>query len=510
MRHALVALFVLLACAQSAAAQQVPGTNTPFGGLARQLAGIEFIKAEISDLRRELSRCDGPPASKSGACASRALLQAKLNYLLEVSTMLGDPDTAGAPPKAAPAATDPSDYQTELRYLQEQLASDRSGFYVMSENRAKSFIIQHCQAMHDLERFTVAFMTSDEVVAYRKDVQAGRIKAAINDCIKGFDAKEIVANRKAALEYCVPATTEKYGARTLLGPCMVKHDILQALCKQELELHVAWSDHRYPEQRHAPQGCPLDRVRISPSETDAIMALPRGRTMPELPAKFFAPPNVAVPPRPPLAIPAGTTIEVKLPGSWDGFAIDNPANPVITANLQQPLVIGGKTVLQQYTNVTLKTRILGPSQIGERPERVQIGFTTDEVNIDAPDCRVCGKWADLKSNEVVFTVPYLKTAQDQGLPLETIVRFTIGGSGSVEMPSAQKPGPQPTRTQPPARPAPTAPPPTAGPATAPPPSPAADPATRAQRVQACVIQAIKDHPNPLEQGPAIAACAQIK
>jgi hypothetical protein len=500
---------VLLASARFAVAQQVPGTNTPFGGFARQLAGIEFIKAEISNLRREISRCDGPPAIKSGACASRALLQAKLNYLLEVSTMLGDPDTAGAPPKAAPKPTDASDYQTELRYLQEQLASDRSGLYQLSENRAKFFIILHCQAMNDLYALT-AFMTSDEVVAYNNDVKAGKIKSAVNDCIRGFDIKEIVANRKAAFEYCVPATTEKYGGRTLLNACMQRHDMLQALCKQELELHVAWSNHKYPEQRHAPQACPLDRILISPSETDAIMGMPRGRTMPELPAKFFAPPNVAAPPRPPLAIPAGTTIEVKLPGSWDGFAIDNPANPVITANLQQPLVIGGKTVLQQYTNVTLKTRILGPSQIGERPERVQVGFTTDEVNIDAPDCRVCGKWADLKSNELVFTVPYLKTPQDQGLPLETRMRFTIGASGSVEMPSAQKPGSPPPRTQPPARAAPTVPPPSAGPATAPPSSPAADPATRAQRVQACVIQAMKDHPNPLEQGPAIAACAQIK
>src|SRR6185436_7519474 len=98
MRHTVTALVVLLGLAlaapSTAAAQAIPGANTPFGGLARTIAGIDVIKVLIADLRRQLSGCDGPGASKTGVCASRALLQTKLNYLLAVSLALGDPDTA--------------------------------------------------------------------------------------------------------------------------------------------------------------------------------------------------------------------------------------------------------------------------------------------------------------------------------------------------------------------------------------------------------------------------------
>jgi hypothetical protein len=142
MRYAL-ALLLALTSASTAAAQTIPGVNTPFGGLARTIAGIDIIKAEITGLRRQLSGCDGPGASKSGVCASRALLQAKVNYLLEVSMVLGDPDTAGAPPKPTTKPTDATDYETELQYLQQQLRQEPLGVYVISENRAKYWLILH-------------------------------------------------------------------------------------------------------------------------------------------------------------------------------------------------------------------------------------------------------------------------------------------------------------------------------------------------------------------------------
>ena len=79
----------------------------------------------------------------------RALLQAKLNYLLEVGVMLGDPDAAGAPPKPATKPADASDYEGELSLLKEQISQERPGGYAISENRAKYFIILHCRAIKD-------------------------------------------------------------------------------------------------------------------------------------------------------------------------------------------------------------------------------------------------------------------------------------------------------------------------------------------------------------------------
>jgi hypothetical protein len=504
MRHSTTGLIlgVLLAVSSTAAAQTIPGVNTPFGGLARTIAGIDVIKAQIADLRRQLSGCDGPGASKAGACAARALIQAKLNYLLEVSMMLGDPDTAGAPPVPLNKPTDASDYEYELSYLQQQLRQEPGGVYILSENRTKYWIILHCKAMKDLSPFRVAYMTPEEA----KDVGGPKTKAAVVECIKDFDAKAVAANRKTAFEYCVPATTEKDGGRPLLNVCMHKHDMLQAMCKQELELQVAWAQRKNPQGQHAPQMCPLDRILLSPGEVQAIMAATPVRTMAELPPKFFASPNVVVASRPTLPIPTGTVIEVRIQGTWDGSAIDSLATrgTFIPAMLDEPLIVNRKTVLGAHSGVHVKGRIIGR---GARADTVQIGLTIDEVNIDAIDCRVCGKYADLPSNELVFTVPYQRTAQDQGIPFDTKLRFTTGVNGTVEMPS--------TQTQTPSRPAPvpapTSPTPTPPPPTTPSPqSLAEDARKRGERIQACLLQAAKDHPPGNEQAQAMVACASIK
>jgi hypothetical protein len=295
---------------------------------------------------------------------------------------------------------------------------------------------------------------------------------------------------------------------------MHKHDMLTALCKQEIDFMGAMQQHKNPEGQRAYGVCPADRVLIGPAETQTIMDAPRVRTMAELPPKFVAPPDVVIAPRPPLPIPAGTVIELKIAGTWDGFAIDNVENGAlpIPAVLDRPLVVGGKTVLQGPASAFLKGRIVGASSRFEaRPATVQIAFTIDEINIDAPDCRPCGKWADLKSNEVVFTVPYTKTATNQGVMFDTRIRFTIGASGIVEAPSTQTPASgrrgaaPPTSAAPPQTPAAPAP-------TAPDPQQRAEEARqRAARIQACVQQAIRDNPTGgLAVSQAIAACGQIK
>jgi hypothetical protein len=322
-----------------------------------------------------------------------------------------------------------------------------------------------------------------------------------------------VANRKASLEYCVPATTEQYGARTLQNPCMLRHDMLQAMCKQELDLEVAWAKRKDPQGQHAPQTCPLDRLLVSRRETQAILAAPSVRTMAELPTKFFTPPDVVIPLRPTLPIPAGTVVELTIQGSWDGSKIDSLSSrgTFIPAMLDDPLVVGGTTILGAHSSVHLKGRVIGP---GARPDTVQIGIAIDEVNIDALDCRICGKYADLPSNELVLTVPYTSNANNPGLMFNTKLRFTIGGTGSVDMSSAQTPaggrrgGAPPISAAPPQSP--TAPAPTP-PAASDPQQRAEEARQRADRIQACVQQAVRDNPTGgIAQTMAIGACAQTK
>jgi hypothetical protein len=497
MQRATAALFVLsllVAAPSLAAAQPNAIARSPYGGLARLIVGVDVINLQIAELRRELARCDG--GNRTGACASRALLQAKLNYLLSIAMAYGDPDTAGAPPRPLTKPAESSDYDSELAYLNQQLAQERSGNYLLSENRARWWIIQSCKALKDLSRLRIAFMTAEE----GKDIGGPKTKAAVTACIAEYDAKAVMANRKMAMEYCVPATTDPNGGRRLMNLCMHKHDMLTAMCKQQMELDEAWSRHKYPQQARAAQVCPLDRIVITAQETEAIKAAPPVRTMAELPPKFFAPPDVVIPPKPPLPIPAGTVIEVRIQGSWDGIAIDAVANDgqIIQSILDQPLVIGGKEILARYSGVFLKGRILGTSEVGARPATVQIGLTTDEVTMGSTGAR-----ADLKSNELVFTVPYRSNANNPGVMFDTRMRFTIGGSGTVAMPSAQVPASPPPRTVP----SPAAP-------TAPPLSPqsqAEDAARRGERIQACMMKALKDYPSGgAAQAQAIAACAQTK
>jgi hypothetical protein len=349
-------------------------------------------------------------------------------------------------------------------------------------------------------------MTPEEVQATRGGAAAAKTRADVSACINEFDPEEISANRKTAMEYCMASTAQPDGGHPLLNLCMDRHDMLQAMCKRRLERQEAWRRHKTPQFAHAPQTCESLLRLVSQREIQAIQAAPTVRTMAELPPKFFAPPDVVIAPRPPLPIPSGTVIEVRIQGSWDGFAIDSLANnaSIISAALDQPLVVGGRTVLEAPAAVVLKARTIGP---GTRPDTVQIGLTTDEVSTTNLAV-TAGNYADLKSNELVFTVPYRRTAQNPGIPFDTKLRFTIGGTGTVVMPPAQPAS---------ASPAP-APPTTAGPPPPPTGSKPPDPQQQAdeirkqaERRKECALQAMKDNPRGgLELAQALGACAKTK
>jgi hypothetical protein len=390
----------------------------------------------------------------------------------------------------------------------------------MSETRAKVLIINHCERIKSPYPVYMALMSDADQATAFADRASGKTKAAVAACIKEYDAKQIVANRKMALEYCYPATAQEdggFGGRVTFNICLHRHDMLQAMCKQQLDFQVAMEHRKDPWKQHANQGCPLGNIPMSPADVAALKAAPPVPAMAPLPAKFFAPPDVVIPPRPALPIPAGTVVEVKLQGSWNGNNIDDMSlSPAyIPANLVKPLIVGGQTVLPVNAIFHLRARMIGQDDALVRPDLVKIGISMDEIGVDKidqfgqPQCP-CGKHADVTSNELVFTVSYVLNANKPSVRFDTILRFTIGGSGSTEAPTEQPAvgGRRGAAPPVPAAPAPTS----AAPPAAPDPQQRAEEARkRNERIQACVQEAIRNNPGggiPLTL--AVSACTQAK
>ncbi len=522
MKHArfVYAVFAFLTLATPAPAQTIPTgeDRQVFSILEKLFVGAsENIKLKITDLRRQMARCDGPPNLRlpSDNCSARTLVQAQLNYLLRMGMMLGDPDTEGtaaATPDAPPRPPDPTDYRGLRKALFEKLKSEPPYeiVYVISEDRAKLFIIQHCEVMKD-DLFQRSYYLTD---AERKALQAAGEKKTTADvlaCINEYDPKEVRANRKSAIEYCLQTYNQRtypYDGGVRFDFCMNTHDMMQAMCKQEVELQTSYAMRRQRGQPWGPQKC--QGVQPSPSEIQAIMAAPAARTIADLPAKFLArppapPPDPAYPaPAPPVPIPAGTVLETTIDGGVSALTVQQELP--ITTTLDKPLVINGQTVLQQFTKIFLRGRIIGP---GSSPNSVQIGLTSD---VTSKQPGQTGGY-ELKSDELVFTVADRPPAPNLMIPLNTKLRFTIGSSASTVVPSA---GASPAT--PPGRPATVQQPTGAAPAPA-----AIPPATsgsppgfeerqkQAERFVACRQQAIKDHPQGgVELVQALNACAQAK
>jgi len=385
------------------------------------------LRAEIADLRAKLARCDGPPnlALTSDNCRARTLVQAKLNQLLKMGVMMGDPDVAGAPRAPAIMPTDSTDYESELSFLWPKVQAEMRDAYVVSEARAKYTIIAHCKAMKDLG-YLGSMLTGDELKA-RMGAGSIKTRADVNACIKEYDAKEIPVNRKAAIEYCLQSNnwlTSGKG-RIPFDDCMNRHDMMQAMCKQELELRYEYMM-RSPGIPRAPQTCP--GVQPNAREMQAILSAPAAGTMAELPAKFLAPPpDVSIPlTAPPVAIPAGTVLETTL--LFRGVNVTSvEQGDIPAARLDAPLAVGGQVILTAGTFIFLKARIIGP---GTPPNSVQIGHTTTSARLADQ------KRMELKSDELMFTIlrqppsPFVRQPPalagfGVAIPSDTKLRFTL-------------------------------------------------------------------------------------
>jgi hypothetical protein len=386
------------------------------------------LRAEIADLRSKLARCGGPPA-----CPERTLLQAKLNQLLKMGVMMGemmgvgDPDVAGTPPRPpALKPTDATDYMSMRTYLAPTLAERLDRGYIVSEPRVSLAIIDHCLAMKDLG-YLGSMLTREEDAARRSPAGQAETKANVIACIGEHDAKEVSANRKAAMEYCLQANNWVTGGKGTapFDACMDRHDMLQAMCKQELELRVEYMM-RSPGIPRAPQTC--QGVRINQQQSLTILSGPAAGAMAELPAKFLAPPpDLSLPlSAPPVAIPAGTVLATTLqhPGV-NAVSIEQGNMP--NARLDAPLAVGGQVILTAGTYIFLKARIIGP---GTPPNSVQIGLTTTSAMLADQ------KRMELKSDELIFTIlrqppsPFVRQPPALAgfsafIPSDTKLRFTL-------------------------------------------------------------------------------------
>lgn len=375
-------------------------------------------------------------AQNKDACdlVSKAELEALLGQSLYVESR--DPQRC-AYSNVSPA----EDYEREEAALAAKVGPQaaREGFYLMSEDRARVAIISHCKAMTTGSPFLQPYLTPDEVKAGMSDAGRAKTKVEVNACIKEYDAKEISANRKAALEYCFQGNDYTKGSSSAVqffNFCMGRHDMLQAMCNKASAVILAYQKRKSPELNYVVQSCPA--VRLNPQEIQAIQAAPPTQTMAELPPKFFAPPNVVVPPGPQLPIPAGTVLDTRISGGL--YAVNVAAGQFIDVRLERALAVGGQTLLPANTHITLKTRLIGP---GARPGTVQIGLTTDRATM--PD----GKYGEVKSDELLFTVTKEPTAlEGGGIPYDAKLRFTVAA------PAQSVPAATPTAAAPSSVPAP--------------------------------------------------------
>ncbi len=294
---------------------------------------------------------------------------------------------------------DPNDYMGIRTYLVEKVGEEGpEAVYRLSDNRVKLTVIDHCLATKDLT-YLGTLLTAAEVAKLRSQQGQTEVKADVNRCIGEYDAKEIAGNHNAALEYCFQQNNPEINRRTGKPPigfdaCMNRHDMLQAMCKQQLELRVAYSMRNSAGQARPPQTCRV--TAPSPKEVGMILGAPPRAAMAELPAKFTAgPPDVVVAGAAlPNGIAAGTILHTSLHLPINAISIDR--NMVANTRLDEAISVGGQPLFLAGTYIFLKARVIGP---GPRPGSIQVGLSTDWAMAQPDNHKV-----QISSDELVFTI----------------------------------------------------------------------------------------------------------
>src|SRR5260370_16026389 len=102
----------------------------------------------------------------------------------------------------------------------------------LTEDNAAKALTRYC---HDIYDPAFAVLSQDQVkFAY---AHAGDIEGDVRTCASWFDVKRIAADRKIAMRYCLVNHDFVRGgsAKAAYDACMNQHDVLTALCTQELK-----------------------------------------------------------------------------------------------------------------------------------------------------------------------------------------------------------------------------------------------------------------------------------
>ena len=348
----------------------------------------EARKARMNAVNAEISQCE----QHRGECFWLPLLQARLNQLIKLAMMLGEDDAAPAPPPGSTPPPSKADYESLRAYLS-KIAGNDSGVMNISAERAQIAIIDYCVGMHD-PQVLGGIITPQELQAAMSQESRERAKAKVQACIADFDPKQLITNRKAALEYCLHTYNYTAGAqRTAYDACINENDIMQAMCNQALRLRAAYMWRDRPGGA-PPQVCP--GLVVPAPAVQAILRSASTGGPPGVPASLLAVPTA---PRTPVtapgsvAIPEGTVLDVTLLATVSAEAAASGRK--FSATLAHPVQLNGKELIPPRSLIVLKARVVGA---GPKPNTVRIGLSLDSFQtMDA-------KTFSLKSNEIVYTI----------------------------------------------------------------------------------------------------------
>ncbi len=348
----------------------------------------ETRKARLNSIKAEMARCE----EHRDECFWLPLLQARLNQMIKIGMMLGEDDAAPAAPPGSTPPPSTADYESLRAYLSKIVGND-SGLMNVSPERAQIAIIDYCVGMND-PQVLGGIITPQELQAAMSQGAREQTRTKVQKCIAEYDPKQVAANRKAAIEYCLK--TNNYtagGQRAAYDACINGNDIMQAMCNQALRLRAAYMWRDRPGGA-PPQVCPSLSVPASAVQTLVRSASTGGP--PGVPASLLAVPTApATPTTAPgiAAIPEGTVVDVTLMATvWAEAAA---AGQKFRATLTHPVQSNGKDLIPPRSMILLKARVVGP---GPKPNTVQIGLSLDSFEtVDA-------KTFSLASNEIVYTL----------------------------------------------------------------------------------------------------------
>ncbi|MEJ1962676.1 MAG: hypothetical protein WDO56_14475 [Gammaproteobacteria bacterium] len=135
--------------------------------------------------------------------------------------------------------------------------------YYVSDAAVAGYMRQYCRGLYEPSQLTAQ---QNQILFKSRSI----VDQDVHTCVAWFDVKEVRANRKQAMRFCL--TNNNFGARGQAtrradyNVCMNQNDILTALCSRELDLRT----HLSQPQRRETFSCPA-QAPASNGETAVVL-----------------------------------------------------------------------------------------------------------------------------------------------------------------------------------------------------------------------------------------------